>query len=234
MPPAIGGSVVAPTSTIAPLSTWGSRASCCALEYRWISSRKTTVATCSRAAALRASSTTARSVATPSVVELRAANRAPVASARSRPMVVLPLPGGPHRMIDGSRPPSTSRRSGAPGPSRPAWPTTSSRAPGRIRSASGRSPMGGSKRGAGRAPAGRRAMLRRSYAPGRPAGRRGHVAGRGRCGRRCRWTWGDAPRPRCQDAGLGETPGRGTASLERQCRNASSASRGRDPVACSA
>ena len=37
-------------------------------------------------------------------------------------MVVLPVPGGPHRMSDIGASPSTSRRSGDPGASRWSWP----------------------------------------------------------------------------------------------------------------
>ena len=45
-------------------------------------------------------------------------------------IVVLPVPGGPHRMTDDSRSDSMSDRSGLPGPSRCSCPTTSSSGPG--------------------------------------------------------------------------------------------------------
>src|SRR4051812_25242239 len=51
--------------------------------------------------------------------------------------VVLPVPGGPYRTSDIGSSDSTSRRSGARGPSRCCWPTTSSSPCGRIRTARG-------------------------------------------------------------------------------------------------
>ena len=50
----------------------------------------------------------------------------PNAFAISRASVVLPTPGGPHRIIECGRPDSKATRSGLPGPSRCDWPTTSS------------------------------------------------------------------------------------------------------------
>src|SRR6266571_9168799 len=55
--------------------------------------------------------------------------------------VVFPLPAGPHRMIEGSRPASASTVSGLPGPIRWRCPATSSKERGRIRAASGVSAM---------------------------------------------------------------------------------------------
>ena len=52
-------------------------------------------------------------------------------------MVVLPVPGGPHRIIEASRCASAMRRIGPSGPSRWSWPTTSSSDCGRSRSARG-------------------------------------------------------------------------------------------------
>ena len=46
--------------------------------------------------------------------------------ATKRASVVLPVPGGPHRIIECGRPASSARRNGAPGPSRCDWPTYSS------------------------------------------------------------------------------------------------------------
>ena len=54
-----------------------------------------------------------------------------------RASVVLPVPGGPHRMIDCSRSRSIASRSGLPGASSSSWPTNSSNVRGRMRSASG-------------------------------------------------------------------------------------------------
>ena len=55
----------------------------------------------------------------------------------TRASVVLPVPGGPHRITELSRSASTNVRSGRPGPSRCGWPTMSSSVVGRSRSASG-------------------------------------------------------------------------------------------------
>jgi len=51
--------------------------------------------------------------------------------------VVLPVPGGPKNTAELSRSSSTKARSGAPGPRRWRWPTTSSNRVGRKRAASG-------------------------------------------------------------------------------------------------
>ena len=69
-----------------------------------------------------------------------AMNWASKASAISRASVVLPVPGGPQRIIECSRPDSKATRSGLPGPSRCCWPITSSSVFGRSRSASGAAP----------------------------------------------------------------------------------------------
>src|SRR5205823_620996 len=63
--------------------------------------------------------------------------RACVRSAMMRASVVLPVPGGPHRMMDWSKSRSIASRSGLPGASRSSWPTNSSNVRGRTRSASG-------------------------------------------------------------------------------------------------
>src|SRR6185437_2372679 len=57
-------------------------------------------------------------------------------------MVVLPVPGGPQRIIDDRRCACAMRRIGPSGPKRWSWPTTSSRLWGRSRSASGRGASG--------------------------------------------------------------------------------------------
>ena len=61
----------------------------------------------------------------------------PSRCASRRASVVLPLPGGPQRMIEPSWPRANIRPSGVSGPSRWSWPTSSSSARGRSRSASG-------------------------------------------------------------------------------------------------
>ena len=71
-----------------------------------------------------------------------AMNWASNASAIRRASVVLPTPGGPHRIIECSRPDSKATRSGLPGPSRCCWPITSSSVLGRRRSASGAAVVG--------------------------------------------------------------------------------------------
>src|SRR4051812_9269521 len=80
---------------------------------------------------------TARTSFTPALSADSGTNRRLVACETTCAMVVLPVPGGPQRISDIGASPSTSRRSGVPGPSRCRWPTTSSRVPGRIRTASG-------------------------------------------------------------------------------------------------
>jgi len=62
----------------------------------------------------------------------------PVCSASSRAIVVLPVPGGPQRITEDSRPAWSIRPSGASSPNRWSCPTTSSSDAGRNRSASGR------------------------------------------------------------------------------------------------
>ena len=63
----------------------------------------------------------------------------PARSASSRASVVLPLPGGPHRMSDGRWPGLTTRVSAPSVPTRCGWPTNSSSVRGRMRAASGAS-----------------------------------------------------------------------------------------------
>ncbi|MNS97599.1 hypothetical protein D3C72_1319380 [compost metagenome] len=59
------------------------------------------------------------------------------AFAISRASVVLPTPGGPHKIIEWVLPASNARRSGLPTPSRCVWPMTSFRVLGRKASAKG-------------------------------------------------------------------------------------------------
>ena len=56
-----------------------------------------------------------------------------------RASVVFPLPGGPCRIIECGRSPSTARRRAEPGARRRSWPTNSSSERGRMRVASGAS-----------------------------------------------------------------------------------------------
>ncbi|CKU17266.1 Uncharacterised protein [Mycobacterium tuberculosis] len=74
---------------------------------------------------------------TPPSTALMLRNCASKASAMSRAMVVLPVPGGPQRMHECGWPDSNAMRSDMPGPSRCCWPITSPSVRGRRRSARG-------------------------------------------------------------------------------------------------
>ena len=76
--------------------------------------------------------------ATPEKTAEMATKRRPTASASRRAMLVLPVPGGPHRIIEDRRPAATIRPIAPSGPVRCSWPTTSPSVAGRSRSASGR------------------------------------------------------------------------------------------------
>ena len=146
-----GFSVVAPTRTMVPSSMRGRKASCCALLKRWISSTKSRVPRPFWRRRRAASKIFFRS-ATPVKMALICTKARSVASARRRAMVVLPTPGGPQKTMEPRLPSASIRPSGASGPSRWSWPTTSSSRRGRRRSASGRGRLGG--RGGGRPGAG--------------------------------------------------------------------------------
>ena len=73
-------------------------------------------------------------------------NSALNASAISRASVVLPTPGGPHRIIECGLPDANATASGFPGASRCRWPITSSMVFGRRRSASGAAGLAVAKR----------------------------------------------------------------------------------------
>ena len=93
-----------------------------------------------------ACSTAARTSLTPAITAESAMNSASQVFATSRASVVLPVPGGPQRIIEWRLRPSSSRRSGLPGASRCDWPMNSSRLAGRMRSASGRKALGAQPR----------------------------------------------------------------------------------------
>jgi replication-associated recombination protein RarA len=80
---------------------------------------------------------------------LIATKRIPTASASRRAMLVLPVPGGPHRIMLASLPAATMRPIAPSGPVRCSCPMISSRPRGRSRSASGASSRGSSSRAAG-------------------------------------------------------------------------------------
>ena len=89
--------------------------------------------------------------AIPATTAEKGTNCARVVAAISRASVVLPEPGGPQKISDGTRSESIARRRNPPSPTTAACPTTSSRLRGRIRSASG-APAGGSPAAARAAP----------------------------------------------------------------------------------
>ena len=112
-----GFSVVAPTRMIVPSSTLGRNESCCDLLKRWISSTKSSVPRpCSRL--IRACSKTFFRSATPEKMAEICSKARPVSPASSRAMVVLPVPGGPQRMIEGMRPAASIRVIRPSGPTR--------------------------------------------------------------------------------------------------------------------
>src|SRR6266446_807964 len=146
-----GFSVVAPMRVSVPFSTWGRKASCWPLLKRWISSTKRMVRLPPRARSAWASATTWRISLTPASTAEKGTKRAPATWAMRKASVVLPVPGGPQRIMEWSCPSSSARRRTLPGPIRCCWPTTSSRVRGRMRSASGAGAAGmadggGSKR----------------------------------------------------------------------------------------
>ena len=117
-----GFSVVAATSSTSRSSTAPSSASCWVLENRCTSSMNSTVC-CPRSragAGRRRSRRAAPSRPTTARTARRSAGSCrrphpPARTARSRASVVFPVPGGPCSSTDAAAPPSTSRRSGAPG-----------------------------------------------------------------------------------------------------------------------
>ena len=110
-----GFSVVAPIRTMSPASTRGRNASCCALLKRWISSTKTIVRRPDERRRTCAAAMTSLISLMPASTALKATNCALVMSAMTRASVVLPVPGGPQRMIDCRRSRSIASRSGLPG-----------------------------------------------------------------------------------------------------------------------
>ena len=126
-----------------------------------------------RRRACSASAMTSRISLMPDITALNAMKCARVALAMTRASVVLPVPGGPHRMIDRSRSCSIAARSGRPGPSSASWPTMSSMVRGRIRSASGAAgstASGSAWRTGGSSSANRSIRPSPATAPGRDGG----------------------------------------------------------------
>src|SRR5439155_2477293 len=120
-----------------PRSTAGRRASCWVLLKRWISSMKRMVL---RPVAPRASLAAAMALRTSATVPETAesvTNRDFVAVATIPAREVLPVPAGPHSTMEPRRSAVIRLRSGPLGPTRCAWPTSSSRERGRILAARG-------------------------------------------------------------------------------------------------
>ena len=133
----LGASVVAPTSVTVPSSTIGSSASCCAAFMRWISSTNSSVRAPLASNRWRACSAITRNRGTPSLTALNGSKVQPMRCAMRRPSVVLPVPGGPQRIMEPSTPRSTASYTGVPGVKSCRWPTYSSSVRGRNRCASG-------------------------------------------------------------------------------------------------
>ncbi len=134
-----GFSVVAPISVMIPRSTCGSRASCCALLKRWISSMKSSVLCRVSSSRRSACATDSRMSLMPLSTAERATSSARVAAAITRASVVFPVPGGPQKISDGTWSVAIASRSKVFGPRMCCCPTTSSTVRGRIRSGNGTS-----------------------------------------------------------------------------------------------
>src|SRR5437870_9516661 len=132
-----GFSVVAPMNVSKPRSTKGRKASCCALLKRCTSSTKRIVCRPDCASAASACATASRISLTPASTAEMERKSALNASAINRASVVLPVPGGPQRIIECGLPEAKATASALPGPSRCRWPMTSASVFGRSRSASG-------------------------------------------------------------------------------------------------
>src|SRR5690606_30775425 len=131
-----GFSVVAPINVTIPCSTAGRNASCWARLKRCISSTNRMVP---RPSASRPSASLmiSRTLGTPSLTAENGTKCRSVVAAIRRARVVLPVPGGPQKMLLPTSPRRIASPSGLPGASRCACPTNSSSRRGRIRAASG-------------------------------------------------------------------------------------------------
>ena len=134
-----GFSVVAPTSVMVPSSTTGRKLSCWPRLKRWISSQNSSVPP-PASRRRRAASHSLRKSATPLWRALIASKCRSVCRASRRAMVVLPVPGGPHRIMEESARAAIMRPSGASAARRWSCPTMSATSFGRNRSARGRAP----------------------------------------------------------------------------------------------
>ena len=132
-----GFSVVAPTRMTVPSSMTGRKESCWARLKRWISSTNSSVWRPLVRRSRAISNIFLRS-ATPEKIAEICSKASPVSPASSRATVVLPVPGGPQKIIEPSEPARIMRVSAPSSPVRCSWPTTSDSVDGRSRSASGR------------------------------------------------------------------------------------------------
>src|SRR5713226_2903564 len=131
-----------------PASTWGRKASCCALLKRWTSSTKTMVRWPERAFCSATAITCLISLM-PARTALKETNSELVKRAIRRARVVFPQPGGPQKSMEPRLSLSICTRRDLPGPRSFSWPMNSSSARGRMRSASGWLAAGTSGSGAG-------------------------------------------------------------------------------------
>ena len=120
-----------------PCSTAPNSESCCDLLKRWISSMNSSGAFWSKNRCLRADSITSRTSFTPDVTAERVKNGRSNCVATIFASVVLPTPGGPQRMNDGTLPVSKNLRNTPFLPTRCSCPIYSSIVRGRSRSAKG-------------------------------------------------------------------------------------------------
>ena len=112
-----GFSVVAPMSVIEPSSITGRKESCCARLKRWISSTNNSVPRpCERR--VRAASKIFFNSATPVWIAETWTKASLRAAPISRATVVLPLPGGPQKIIEPSAGDASRRVSAPSGPVR--------------------------------------------------------------------------------------------------------------------
>src|SRR5947209_4570005 len=123
-------------SRTVPRSTYGKNASCCARLKRWISSMKMTVRV-PKCDAFSASDITCLTSLIPELTAENSMNCARVVFAMMCASVVLPVPGGPQKMIEPGSSLSIWMRNGLPAPRICCCPTNSSSDRGRILSASG-------------------------------------------------------------------------------------------------
>ena len=123
-------------SVTCPASTGARNTSCWLLLNLCISSQKMIVFRPVRRASFFASSNNLLHSPTPLDVLLISTKRQPAVCAISRAIVVFPVPGPPHRIIEGTRSATIRPRSTPFGPTS-SCPATSSSDVGRIRSASG-------------------------------------------------------------------------------------------------